>query len=579
MNDDIIELVTQAVQQVVPADTQVPAVQLQHTKDPQHGDLATNIALVLAKSLGKNPRELANDIIAALPAHATIAKAEVAGPGFINVFLTNDSATAIINQALKAGAQFGFATADSKEKIYLEYMSANPTGPLHVGHGRSAAFGSALANLLRAGGYQVHTEYYVNDAGRQMNILALSVWLRYLLVLGEQFTFPEHIYQGEYVIEVAKRLERQAAARLQKSWAEITDSVNVPAEDKDNYIDALIQAMQILLGDTDFAMVHRLGLDTILADIKVDLAEFGVTFDRWYHESELVKQDALKKVLATLKEKQLTFEKDGALWFKSTAFGDDKDRVLLRDNGEPTYFANDAAYHLYKYQQQFDQYIDIFGADHHGYVPRMRAYLEGLGEDTQKFLVLLVQFAVLYRGTEKVQMSTRSGKFVTLRELREEVGTNAARYYYVMRKPEQHLDFDLEQAKSKSNDNPVYYIQYAHARICSVFRQLAEQQLTWNQAQGTAELGRLTSTYEDELIRALNKYPDLVARSSKNREPHVLAHFLHELAGLFHSYYNAEKFIIDDVALRNARLCLVKAVQAAMQSGLAILGISAPEQM
>ena len=462
----------------------------------------------------------------------------------------------------------------------MEYVSANPTGPLHVGHGRSAAYGACVSNLLTATGYDVHREYYLNDAGRQMRILGTSIWLRYIELHGEKITLPLNFYRGAYVVDIAKVLQKNHGDKFVLPFEKVLPSIADTQETKDDFIDELTVNLSKALGAENYEIIRQLGVDDVTADICDDLKEFGVVYDEWFPESTLYKNGFLEKGIEALKKHHFTYEKEGALWFRATDLGDEKDRVLVRANGVPTYFASDVAYHTYKYDQGYDYIIDMFGADHHGYLPRIKAFLKGMGKDTDKLTILLVQFAILYRGQERVSMSTRAGEFVTLRELRNEVGNDAARFFYVMRKAEQHLDFDMELAKSTSNENPVYYIQYAHARICSVWRQLTEKKLTFNETEGLLHLDLLTNPEEKALITAIASYPELIAGAAKSYAPHKVAHFLQTtFAAHFHAYYNAHKFIIEDATLRNARLCLIKATEQVLKNGLKLLGVSAPEAM
>ncbi len=557
-------------------------IQIERTRDRRHGDFACNIALVLARQAGKKPRELAERITAALPAAPAIARVEVAGPGFINFHLAPEAYHQVARDILEAGEAYGRSTLGHGRRVQVEFVSANPTGPLHVGHGRGAAYGAAVANLLVAVGYQVHREYYVNDAGRQMDILAVSLWLRYLQRCGEQLPFPANGYQGQYVIDIATALYELHGERLRRPAHEVASGLP-PDEpdggDKERHIDALIERTRTLLGEADYRLVFDFGLQAILDDIREDLEEFGVVYEEWYSERSLVERGLVRRAIERLKQGGYLYERDGAWWFRSTQFGDEKDRVVIRDNGQATYFAHDIAYHMDKMERGFERVIDIWGADHHGYVPRIKAALAALGDDPQRLDVLLVQFASLWRGGQKIPMSTRAGQFVTLRELRREVGNDAARFFYVMRKCEQHMDFDLDLAKSQTSDNPVYYIQYAHARICSVMRQLAEKGLTWNQEQGLAHLRQLVEPHEQELLMTLSRYPEVIESAALAHEPHQLAHYLRELAHAFHTYYNAHPFIVEHAALRDARLALVLATRQVLANGLRILGVSAPETM
>ena len=582
----VIENLIQRAVQALQAEGTLPSnldvrIQVERTRDEKHGHFACNIALMLAKPTGMAPRNLAVAIEKHLPTHEQIAKVEIAGPGFLNFTLTEDTLNNIIKEVLNAGDAFGESDQGAGKRIHMEYVSANPTGPLHVGHGRSAAYGACVNNLLKAVGYDVHADYYVNDAGRQMRILALSTWFRYLELLGEKIVLPPNAYQGDYIIEIAKTLIEQHGEQYRHSFSSINASIPEGADldDKEQHIDALVNVMRDLLGEADFEIFQSAALENILADIKNDLEEFGVVYDDWFRESKLFKEGLLEQGIELLKSHNHIFEKDGAVWFRATDFNDEKDRVLLRANGQPTYFASDVAYHLYKYKQGYDCIIDIFGADHHGYIARINAFLEGVGKDPKKLEALLVQFAILYRGDKKVSMSTRSGEFVTLRELRDEVGNDAARYFYIMRKPEQHLDFDLELAKSHSNDNPVYYIQYVHARICSIWKQLETADISWNKAHGLEHLDALSQNTEKTVMNALSQYPEIILNAANHREPHVLANFLQNLANLFHSYYNSSRFIVKEAHLRDARLCLIAAVQQVIKNGLLLLGLSAPQSM
>ncbi len=565
----------------LPRDLSV-AVEVDHARSKEHGDFASNVALALARQAQAKPRELAERIVKALPASALVAKVEIAGPGFINFFLRDNAYQQVVPRILAEGARYGRSTVGAGKRVQVEFVSANPTGPLHVGHGRGAAYGACVADLLAAAGFNVHREYYINDAGRQMDILATSVWLRYLELAGEKFTFPSNGYKGDYVYDIGATLHRENANQYRHPAA--TVFAGVPADepaggDKEKHIDGLIERAKQLLGPASYRKVFDLGLNVILDDIRQDLGEFGVTYDEWYSERALVERGAADTAIARLKKSGHAYEKEGALWFRSTDYGDEKDRVLVRDNGQKTYFAHDIAYHADKLERGFERVIDIWGADHHGYVPRVKAALAALGDDPSKLDVLLVQFAILYRGGEKAQMSTRSGEFVTLRELRDEVGNDAARFFYVLRKCEQHMDFDLDLAKSQSNDNPVFYVQYAHARVHSVFRQLKEKGLTRDIARGHASLGSLTESHEQALMATLTRYPEVVETAALAHEPHQVAYYLRDLANDFHTYYNAHTFLVEDAELRDARLNLIDATREVLANGLRLLGVSAPESM
>lgn len=578
--DLIAQSLTQLQEQQKLELNQSPTINIDGTKDKAHGDYASNIALLLAKEARMPPRQLAQLILDNLPASKHIAKVEIAGPGFINFFLNEASQLEIISTILSAGENFGRANIGKNEPYQVEFVSANPTGPLHVGHGRGAAYGACIANLLEAVGYGVQREYYVNDAGRQMNILAASVWLRYLELCGETFTFPSNGYKGEYIRDISKVLQDRHGDGFRFPASEVFK--DIPADepqggDKEVHIDALVERTRTLLGADRYLEVFDLGLNAILDDIKDDLAQFGVTYQNWFSERSL-KAD-IDKAVAKLEAGGHVYEKDGALWFRSTSFGDDKDRVIRRDNGETTYFASDIAYHLNKFERGFSKVINVWGADHHGYIARVKAALQAMGIDPERLIVKLVQFAILYRGSERVQMSTRSGSFVTLRELREEVGDDAARFFYVTRKPEQHMDFDLDLAKSQSKDNPVYYIQYAHARICSVLKKLEEQGQQWNQQEALENLALLTEEAEKNLVTALSRYPETLAAAAQHLEPHQLTNYLRDLASDFHAYYNSHKVLTEDEKLRDARIALSLAVRQVIYNGLALLGVSAPQTM
>ena len=559
---------------IVAPDAQLPAIELTRTKQESHGDFACNIAMPLAKQLKRNPRDVAKDIVDALPVSPWVEKTEIAGAGFINFFLNNASKQRVVAEILQAGRNFGRAPANGK-RVQVEFVSANPTGPLHVGHGRGAAFGASLSNVLSAAGYTVAREYYVNDAGRQMDILALSTWLRYLEINGINVPFPPNAYQGDYVRDMAQIIQQQHGDRyIHEPW-HVLDGAPSVEEDKEAHLDQLIANAKKLLGE-DYAYVHNVALTEQLGDCRNDLTEFGVVFDHWFSEKSLFDSGLVQRAVETLQKNGHVYEQDGALWFRSTNFGDEKDRVVQRDNGLYTYFASDIAYHLNKFERGFDQVINIWGADHHGYIARVKGALTALGLDADKLTIALVQFAVLYRAGEKVSMSTRSGDFVTLRELRGEVGNDAARFFYVLRKSDQHLDFDLDLAKSQSNDNPVYYIQYAHARCCSVFAKWGGDVAM---LASIADLAKLAMPIELTLLKRLDDYPQMVVNAARELAPHHLAYFLKDLASDFHSYYNAEQVLVDDEPTRFARLALISATRQVIQNGLELLGVTAPEKM
>ena len=558
---------------VAPAQTGVVAV-IERPKQAQHGDFACNVAMQLAKPLKRNPRDIAAKLIAAIPASPYLAKAEIAGAGFINIFLKPEIKRAIVPHILVSGDEFGRAAAKSSQKIQVEFVSANPTGPLHVGHGRGAAFGASLANVLTAAGFDVQREYYVNDAGRQMDILALSTWLRYLALADLHVEFPANAYQGDYVTTMAQALRARDGERYRRDLAEVCAGAPAATEDAESRLDHLIANAKRLLG-TDYAVIHGHALATQLDDCREDLAAFGVTFDRWYSEQSLYDTGKIELAIRRLEAGGHLYLKDGATWFRSTAFGDEKDRVVRRENGQYTYFASDIAYHLDKFERGFERVIDVWGADHHGYIPRVKGALAALGANPGQLEIALVQFAVLYRGGAKVSMSTRAGEFVTLRELRHEVGNDAARFFYVLRKSDQHLDFDLDLAKSQSNDNPVYYVQYAHARVCSVLEQWGGNAASL----ATADPSPLAAEPETALLSRISEYPVVVENAARELSPHLVAFYLRELAAEFHSYYNGTRLLVPEEPVKLARLALAVAVRRVLLNGLALLGVSAPEKM
>jgi arginyl-tRNA synthetase len=583
VKSSVEQLVEQAILRV-PELAESPEVQsvgptVERTRDPRHGDFTTNVAMRLAGTLGKKPRELAEAIVQEMPPSDLIERVEIAGPGFINFRLGPKAYHREIAEVLKAGAKYGRAEMRAAPRILVEFVSANPTGPLHVGHGRLAAYGASVANLLEAAGYPVSREYYVNDAGRQMDILGVSVWLRMLEARGEKLPFPTAGYRGEYIREIAASMEMDDTPEIPAATLQESLPPDAPQGDKEEYVGALIDVAERHLGKDGFDAIRRRAFNSILDDIRQDLGEFGVEYERWYSEQSLEDNGRIKDALAVLKERRMLYEKDGATWFRATDYGDEKDRVVVRENGKTTYFASDIAYHFDKHQRGFEHLLDVLGADHHGYVARVGAGLEAMGLPGDSLEVRLVQFVSLYRAGEKLAMSTRSGEFVTLRQLREEVGNDAARFFYVMRSNDQHLDFDLELAKSHSSDNPVYYIQYAHARVASVFRQLTERGLEHDEQSGLANLSRLGEPHEESLMRTISRYPELIELAAANRAPHHLVHYLRDLANDLHTYYNAHTFIVDDAGLRDARLVLIQAARHVIAGGLAILGVSAPNSM
>ena len=551
--------------------------QIERARDSKHGDFTSNIALRVAKKLSRPPREFAAEVVAALPESHLVEKVEVAGPGFINFTLSAGAYEQELRTILAEGDEYGRSEAGSRQSVLLEYVSANPTGPLHVGHGRLAAYGASLANLLRATGHEVHEEYYVNDAGRQMDILVMSVWLRYAELLDEHLPFPENAYQGEYVKEIAQALRDSYGDSLAADTNAIASILENPEEDAEELLDLLIGQIRTQLGSDSFDAVLSATLTSVLNDIKDDLGGFGVTPQNWYSERSL-HDGPIDRALKVLEERGMLYIRDGATWFKASDFGDEKDRVVIRENGVSTYFASDIAYHFEKRKRGFDLLLDVLGADHHGYVARVRAGLEAMGEPADCLEVRLVQFVALYRGREKAQMSTRSGEYVTLRELRDDVGNDAARFFYVSRSNDQHLDFDLELAKTQSNDNPVYYIQYAHARVASMSRRMKAEGMSVDNP-GAGDLARLAEEEERTLMVALSRYPEIVQLAAVNRAPQHLVHYLRETAAAFHACYNSHRVLVDDLALRDARVALTLATQQIVRNGLSLLGVTAPDSM
>ena len=577
------DLMRTALLSVAPdqADT---AIILERPKQAAHGDFACNLAMQLARAMKRNPRELAQLLLSEIPKSPFVGKTEIAGAGFINFHLLPAAKLEVVRTVLAQGEAFGRSTIGGKKKVQVEFVSANPTGPLHVGHGRGAAYGASLSSLLAYAGWDVTREYYVNDAGRQMDILAVSCWLRYLDLFGETIAFPPNAYQGDYVRDMAEQMKIAHSDKLVRKCPAVLDGTpGLPdserADDeakaqREAHLDAVIARAKALLGE-EWDYVHNHVLTEQLEDCRSDLEDFGVHFEVWFSEKSLFDTGLVARCVDQLEKAGHLYEQNGAKWFKSTAFGDEKDRVVQRDNGLYTYFASDIAYHLNKYERGFERVINIWGADHHGYIPRVKGALAALELDPDVLEVALVQFAVLYRNGQKASMSTRSGEFVTLRTLRDEVGNDACRFFYVLRKSDQHLDFDLDLAKSQSNENPVYYIQYAHARLCSVLGQ-------WNGVLADlsgADLARLDNERELALCARLTAFPEVVQNAAADYAPHQIAFYLKDLAGEFHSYYNAERMLVDDEGLKLARLALAAAVRQVIRSGLALLGVSAPDSM
>lgn len=546
LTDTIIKTAKNAIAAGVVKDGTLPEVQLTVPPKKEFGDFASNFAMQSARALRCNPRVLAQYIVENLDC-PYVKKAEIAGPGFINFYLNPDWVYDMLARIVEAGENYGNLPKASDEKIQLEYVSANPTGPLHVGHGRGAAVGSALANLLKAAGYDVEQEYYINDAGNQMNNLARSVNARYLELLGKEIEFPEDGYHGHDIIDTAQRIINKYGDRfLQMEEAERLEEFKTIAYQEK------------------------------LAALKEDLERFNVRFDVWFSEKTLHEANKIKEACERLLEKGYMYEQNGALWLKSTAFGDDKDRVVIRDNGVPTYFAADIAYHANKFGRGFDRVINLWGADHHGYIARMKAAMQCMGYQPEQLEILILQMVRLLRDGQEVKMSKRTGQSVTLNELIDEVGTDAARFFFVMRSIDSQLDFDLDLAKKKSNDNPVFYVQYAHARICSIMRQVAEVGIT---VQGKGDYKLLTEPVEVDLIKKLGEYPEMLATAARERAVQQVAHYVYDLAGLFHSAYNQCRILGVNEDLQQARLAMVMAVGHVVRHALSILGVSAPEKM
>ena len=577
------ELMRAALLSVMP-DQADAAIALERPKQAAHGDFSCNLAMQLARAQKRNPRELAQLLLSEIPASPFVARCEIAGAGFINFHLQPAAKLEVVRRVLEEGEAYGRSTLGGKKKVQVEFVSANPTGPLHVGHGRGAAYGASLSSLLAYAGWDVTREYYVNDAGRQMDILALSGWLRYLELCCQSVPFPPNGYQGDYVREMGAQMRVAHGDKLARPASQVlAGTPGLPEADRaddeakaqrEEHLDALIANAKALLGE-EWHYVHNHVLTEQLEDCRDDLEEFGVHYDVWFSEKSLFDTGLVERCVKRLEDAGHVYVQNGAKWFKSTAFGDEKDRVVQRDNGLYTYFASDIAYHLNKVERGFERIINIWGADHHGYIPRVKGALAALGLDSDVLDVALVQFAVLYRNGQKASMSTRSGEFVTLRTLRDDVGNDACRFFYVLRKSDQHLDFDLDLAKSQTNENPVYYIQYAHARVCSVLAQWAGDEAEFAQA----DLGRLDNPHELAVAAKLSEFPEVIEAAARDLAPHMVAFYLKDLAAAFHSYYNAERMLVDDPALRLARVTLAAAVRQTIRNGMGMLGVSCPQTM
>ena len=582
MKKQLQELINQSLQTLKSEGLEITIqkddIKIEYSRDASHGDFATNIAMVLAKTLNCNPRELANKITKNIPKINLVKNVEIAGPGFINFFLSQNSYQSVVLDILKHGDLYGNSEIGENKPTLVEFVSANPTGPLHIGHGRGAACGAAICNLLRKTGFDVYCEYYVNDSGRQVNILTVSVWLRYLQQFEEKIIFPDNAYQGNYITDIAVSLKKKYGDKFIAPNVDILNIIT-KKEDEDAKIDKLINHCKNVLGEKKYHTIFEMSLASIQSSIEEDLCNFGIEFNNWFSEYSLIKNNMVEKCISKLDKNSWVYEKNGAKWFRSSKLGDEKDRVLVKENGQTTYFASDIAYHMSKFERGYKKIINIWGADHHGYIARIMASVKALDYPPEAIKILLVQFAALFRGKEKLQMSTRSGEFITLKELVKEVGKDAARFFYIQRKNEQHLDFDLELAKSESNDNPVYYSQYAHARICSVFRQMNEKGYSFIKSEELSDLSVLSDPHEIKLLTSLARYPDVIENSAISFEPHQLAYYLKELANDFHTYYNASKFLVDDNLIRNARLSLILSTKQVIKDGLSLLGVSSPEEM
>jgi len=528
----------------------MPDIVVEEPKDEKLGDFATTLAMQLARSEKKNPKVIAETICGLLNDGAdSIESAEVAGPGFINIKMSQDFFLSRLKEVIRQGREFGQSDVGQKKKVLLEFVSANPTGPLHVGHGRGAAVGHALSCLLKKAGFDVSTEYYINDVGNQMNNLGRSTWVRYQELLGKKVEFPDDGYKGEYIKDIAQTvIDADGSSHLDKK-----------AEDA-------------------LTFFRKFSKDTILKGIQDDLKEFRVEFDRWFSEASLDEDDSVNQSIDWLRDKGFVYEKDGATWVKTSQFKDDADRVIIKQGGERTYFCSDIAYHKNKVDRGYDLILDLWGADHHGYVPRMQSVLQAMNYDEEVFKVLLVQFVSLKRGGQKVSMSTRSGEFETLADVVAEVGVDATRFFFLMRSSDSHLDFDLDLAKKESPENPVYYIQYAHARICSVFRTAEEQEVPTTDL-ATADITLLDAPEEFALIKKILAYKACIEKSALSQEIHRIAFYLQELVSIFHSYYKQHRVVTENRELTRARLLLLDCLRNVIASGLGVLGVSAPEKM
>lgn len=561
MKPQIAELLSAAVaslkaQGTLPADLEL-RIQIDNTRDKAHGDLATNLAMMLAKPAGKNPRELAQLLVDALPANTLVEKVEIAGPGFINFYLSDASTASLVKAVLEQKEAYGRNNDGAGRKVQVEFVSANPTGPLHIGHGRGAAVGDCICRLLDASGWDVTREFYYNDAGAQINNLALSVQARCKGLTPDDASWPEDGYRGDYIVELAN-------SYMNGDTVESADQSFTGAKDAD-----------------DLEAIRHFAVAYLRREQDLDLKAFAVDFDVYFLESSLYSEGKVEAAVKTLIDNGYTYEDGGALWLRTTDFGDDKDRVMRKKDGGYTYFVPDVAYHLDKWQRGFERVVNEQGADHHSTITRVRAGLQALNAGIPQGWpdYVLHQMVTVMRGGEEVKISKRAGSYVTLRDLIDEVGRDATRYFLAARKADSQLTFDIDLARSQSSDNPVYYIQYAHARVCSIFRKLAEAGQSWTLAEGLAALPKLELESEKDLIVKLGRFPEIVKVAANNHEPHSVANYLRDLAGDFHTYYNSEKTLVDDAGVRNARLALAEAVRQVISNGLGLLGVSAPQEM
>jgi arginyl-tRNA synthetase len=558
MKQEIKELIYKALKKAyqkgdLPS-SEFPGVELEEPKARMHGDFSSNIAMIMASSQKMAPKKIAESIINHMDdSGSIILKVEIAGPGFINFYLRQSAWYPVLHRVYEQGERYGSSNMGKGEKIQVEFVSSNPTGPLHVGHGRGAAVGDSVGNILSFCGYDVQKEYYINDSGRQINTLGRSVFYRYRELFGEKIEFPATCYQGDYIRDIAIKIKDSDGEKF------------IDPDDKKDEEEAV-------------SYCAKLAAEEILEGIRQDLDSFGVKFNKWFSEQSLYDSGMVDSVINNFEQKKIIYKRDGALWFKTSDFGDEKDRVVVKKNGEKTYFASDIAYHQEKYERGFDLVIDVWGADHHGYIPRMSASVQASGRDKNQFHVILVQLVNLLRGGEPVAMSTRAGEFVTLKDVMSEVGRDAARFIFLTRHYDSPLDFDLELAKKKTSDNPVYYVQYVHARISSIIRKATEREISDIMTDGEA-IAMLTQSEEVELMKALARYPETIENSAKLMEPHRITFFLMNLASLFHAYYNKHRVLTDDPVLSRGRLYLITAVQKVIRNGLTLLGVSAPERM